>query len=750
MATAPSSVQNPGSCGLGLTSASQDSGPASDQGFEPAAALASEPAAATTACVLRLAPHLLGRVRRGIVGNSRYAQNLREAIRSASTTDDPRPVLISGEPGLEKDNIAALIHFGSAARNQLLVRLNGALLRPDGAELFASGAGELSLLACLGGGSLLIDQLDLAPAALRPLLLQLARDGSWSDPGQPGVAFQFPGRVFFTAEKALPELDGCTQLIRVPPLRVRRQDLGEWLRYGVRQKALSLGWSRPPQVSEELVKRLQTYDFPGNLRELSQLIERALRQCASSHPQQLPDDVFWTERRSQLRPRFDLWRWKPQLRNWMRSPRLWNALLFGLVSWVFVLVNLWLWLGPQDRQHNGALNLFWAWWWPLILLAYPLVGRLWCSFCPFMVWGEISQRLAQRLGWQPQRWPRGDSDRWAAPALAAGFAAILVWEEVWDLAGSARFSSCLLLLITAGAVIGSLRFEKRFWCRYLCPIGGMNGLFAKLAISELRAQVGTCSGSCSSYACFKGGPAEGEGLATAGCPLGTHPAHLDDNRNCVLCLTCAQACAHRSVQLRLRPPAADLQREMAPPAGEAGLILVLAGGLSLQHWSWLLGGLPLAPASLQHGPLLPRLAFALLALALPSALWLLLRQGLGLVRAGSRPWLLLYALLPLLWAAMLAHHLPMGMAEAGRVLPVSLAPLGLEPGDGAWALSTWQWSADFHVVAFCQSLAVAIGVAGSIVLLRRLLQLGLRDWLWVSGLTLLLGAGARWLVAMPS
>ncbi|MFZ0408942.1 MAG: 4Fe-4S binding protein [Cyanobium sp.] len=696
----------------------------------------------------RLGPYLLGRVRRGIVGSSRYAQNLRDAIRLASSSADRRPVLISGEPGLEKDNIAALIHFGSAARNQLLVRLNAALLRPDGAELFAAGANEASLLECLGAGSLLIDQVDLAPPELRPRLLQLARDGSWSDPEHPGQIHRFPGRVFFTAEKALPEFDGCGQLIRVPPLRVRRQDLGEWLRYGVRQKALSLGWSRPPRISDDLVKRLQTYDFPGNVRELGQLIERALRQCAGSHPQQLPDDVFWTGRRGPQRARFDLWRWKPQLRDWMRSPRFWNGLLFGLVSWVFVLVNLWLWLGPQDRQHNGALNLFWAWWWPLILLAYPLVGRLWCSFCPFMVWGEIVQRLAQRLGLRPQRWPRGDSDRWAAPVLAGGFAAILLWEEVWNLADTAWLSSALLLLITAGAVIGSLRFEKRFWCRHLCPIGGMNGLFAKLAISELRAQVGTCSGSCSSYACFKGGPAEGEGLATAGCPLGTHPAHLDDNRNCVLCLTCAQACPHRSVQLRLRPPAADLQREMVPPPGEAGLILVLAGGLSLQHWTRLLGWLPLAPVSLQDGPLLPRLAFAVLALALPSALWLLLRQLLGRMKPGGRPWLVLYALLPLLWAAMLAQHLPLGMAEAGRLLPVSLSPLGLDQG-GAWQLRDWQWSADPHVIAFCQSLALAIGAAGSIVLLRRLLQLALPDWLWVSGLALLLGAGARWLVALP-
>ncbi|GIR24189.1 MAG: hypothetical protein CM15mP38_3720 [Synechococcus sp.] len=82
------------------------------------------------------------------------------------------------------------------------------------------------------------------------------------------------------------------------------------------------------------------------------------------------------------RARFDLWRWKPQLRGWMRAPKLWDGLLFGLVSWLFVVVNLVLWLGPQDRAANPMLNLFWAWWWPLILLSYPLVGRLWCAICP--------------------------------------------------------------------------------------------------------------------------------------------------------------------------------------------------------------------------------------------------------------------------------------------------------------------------------------------------------------------------------
>ena len=726
-------------------------------------------AAPTSAELLRLAPGLVGRARRGVVGSSRYANNLREAVRRAAADPQRRSVLISGEPGLEKDNLAALIHFGSGDRHQLMVQLDGGLLRPDGSDLFGllgypgSSGGDLArgpdrpLLELLGAGALLIDKLDQAPADLRPRLLHLAQTGQWRPLDDEAGWRHFPGRVFFTAEQAMPAFDRACSLIRVPPLRVRRQDLGEWLRYGVRQRSRKLGWPHPPEVPEAVVKRLQSYDFPNNLRELETLIYRALQQVrrqeqsngsdrgdgdAAPLPALLPEDVFWTSPRQQ-RIRFDIWRWKPQLREWMRAPWLWNGLLFGLVSWVFVLVNLWLWLGPQDRAHNGALNLFWAWWWPLILLGFPLVGRLWCSFCPFMVWGEIVQRAAGWLGWRPARWPRGNADDWASPLLAAGFAGILLWEEVCNLQNTAWLSSCLLLLITAGAVIGSLRFEKRFWCRHLCPVGGMNGLFAKLAVTELRAEVGTCSGSCSTYACFKGGPADGEGLASSGCPLGTHPAHLSDNRNCVLCLTCAQACPHRSVQLSLRPPAADLQREMDVPLGEPGLILVLAGDLCLHHWPRLFGALPLAPASLVEGPLLPRLAFAVLALALPSLLFVLARPFFTAPRLRRT----LYGLLPLVWALLLARHLPIGMDEAGQLLPVSLAPLAsAQP----WLEHLPAWRADAHVIAFCQTAAVLTGWTASVVVLRRLLANNRVAWIGASCLALLLACGGRWLVALPT
>jgi hypothetical protein len=267
----------------------------------------------------------------------------------------------------------------------------------------------------------------------------------------------------------------------------------------------------------------------------------------------------------------------------------------------------------------------------------------------------------------------------------------------------------------------------------------MNGLFAKLSVLELRAQVGTCSGSCSSYACFKGGPADGEGLSTNGCPLGTHPAHLNDNRNCVLCLTCAQACPHRSVQLCLRPPAADIQRTMDFPPAEPALILILAGDLSLHHWQRLLGWLPAAPVSLTEGPLLPRLAVATLALAIPAGLF-----GVAhLIVPRHRLLQGLYGLLPLVWALLVARHLPLGMGEAGMVLPVSASAWG-----PAWSTALPSWSADPHVIAFCQSAVLLVGWLGAVVLLRRQFATQRAGWLGASGLALALALGGRWLVAI--
>ena len=98
------------------------------------------------------------------------------------------------------------------------------------------------------------------------------------------------------------------------------------------------------------------------------------------------------------------------------------------------------------------------------------------------------------------------------------------------------------MLITAGAMIFSALFERRFWCRYLCPIGGMNGMFAKLSITELRGTAGApVRQNAPPTSATKAVRKKGEGQETSGCPLYSHPAQLEDNRDCVLCMTCLKS-----------------------------------------------------------------------------------------------------------------------------------------------------------------------------------------------------------------
>jgi hypothetical protein len=92
---------------------------------------------------------------------------------------------------------------------------------------------------------------------------------------------------------------------------------------------------------------------------------------------------------------------------------------------------------------------------------------------------------------------------------------------------------------------------------------------------------------------------------------------------------------------------------------------------------------------------------------------------------------------------MLAHHLALGMAEAGTLLPVSVVPW--LAGSAAKLPS---WSADPHVIGFCQTLAVGVGLAGSVVLLRRLLLPDRLGWLVQAALTLVMAGAGRWLVAV--
>jgi hypothetical protein len=82
---------------------------------------------------------------------------------------------------------------------------------------------------------------------------------------------------------------------------------------------------------------------------------------------------------AQNRFRLNLLTSLPALQRFLRS-KLWpediNFKFTAIVYPAFVALLL---FGPQDRAHNFGLNLFWCYWWPLIFVVYPFLGRIWCA-----------------------------------------------------------------------------------------------------------------------------------------------------------------------------------------------------------------------------------------------------------------------------------------------------------------------------------------------------------------------------------
>ncbi|MGF1482149.1 MAG: sigma 54-interacting transcriptional regulator [Cyanophyceae cyanobacterium] len=667
---------------------------------------------------LILRPYLVSKARRGVIGKSRYAVKLRSQIKEAA--QHRHSVVIFGEPGLEKDNLAALVHFGSSARREAIIKIDCANVQASGAELFGRAGGKPGLIESLGEGTLILNNIQELEKELIPAIADLLTTNSYTPvirPGEPLPSKQTcHARLILISEQKVPEIDAAAnKLIKVPPLRVRKSDIGDYVNYFISLICRDRGLQKI-RITTEALRRLQAYDFPNNLRELENLVERAIVQLEGAS--ELTEEIIWPSQSKKKQFRFNLLNAYPTLRRFLRSPWWPDRLNYWLVLPVFAFVVAVLFVGPQNRSENFALTLFWAWWWPLVLLIFPFFGRVWCAVCPFMIYGEVTQKLSLWLfPRQLKRWPRQEAEHWGGWFLFGLFTLILLWEEVWDLENTAYLSACLLLLITAGAMIFSALFERRFWCRYLCPIGGMNGMFAKLSMTELRAQQGTCSAECTTYQCYKGGPQKGEGMATGGCPLYSHPAQLEDNRDCVLCMTCLKACPHRSVEFNLRPPGIELWTTHVPRSYEVALLLLLLDAVFLHRLpeinAWLGLGLDFTSFSIHVG-------VAAAALSVPALVPLL---GYGSVRlvyqfnrkVKPRRWVeLAYGYLPLVLGANLAHYLRLGLNEGGRIIPIGLATFGLS-GEGMPVLV-----AHPAVIAFLQGSILIAAVILSMVLTQKI------------------------------
>jgi len=247
-----------------------------------------------------------------LIGSGDVIRDIAEAIGCAARSD--AKVLITGERGVGKKAVARMIHERSRRGSSRLVSINCAGV-PDAvleSELFGDLGGGVTdvhgekrcRLEQAHGGTIFIDEIGEMSLKMQARLLRFLEHGEIHRAGSDRTPSVVDVRVIAATSRNLrtriAENKFCEDLyyrlnmfhIQIPPLRERRDDIpalfSSFVRSYCRQHDVP-----EPLISEEVVVRLMTYDWPGNVQELKDAAERmVVRTLGAIAQADLPKDFF--------------------------------------------------------------------------------------------------------------------------------------------------------------------------------------------------------------------------------------------------------------------------------------------------------------------------------------------------------------------------------------------------------------------------------------------------------------------------
>ncbi|MBU0680010.1 MAG: sigma-54 dependent transcriptional regulator [Proteobacteria bacterium] len=247
--------------------------------------------------------------RKPIVGSSQCIQDMHGLIKQVAASD--ATVLISGESGTGKELVASAIHYGSPRGNGPYVRINCAAI-PEGlmeSELFGHEKGAFTgaeskktgRFEMANGGTLLLDEIGEMPLNLQAKMLRVLQEKEIERVGGTKSIKEDVRILCATAKNLASEVKKGTFRedlffrlkvipIVVPPLRDRKGDIPELCQTFITE--LGQG-EKTITLSQDAMALLLSYDYPGNIRELHNIIERllVLHPGQTIEPQHLPADL---------------------------------------------------------------------------------------------------------------------------------------------------------------------------------------------------------------------------------------------------------------------------------------------------------------------------------------------------------------------------------------------------------------------------------------------------------------------------
>jgi len=222
-------------------------------------------------------------------GSSVAINTVRATLKRVAPTGSR--VLISGPPGVGKEIAARMIHQWSPRARAPFIVLSAAMMSPDRVEeeLFGSeGDGSIrpGLLEHAHGGTLFLDEIADMPLTTQAKILRVLTDQSYTRVGgQRPVKVDV--RVLSATSRNLQDEIAAGRFredlyyrlnvvpVRLPPLRERREDIPELVSHFLARIAAERRMAAPT-ISEEAMAALQAHDWPGNVRQLRNIIERTL------------------------------------------------------------------------------------------------------------------------------------------------------------------------------------------------------------------------------------------------------------------------------------------------------------------------------------------------------------------------------------------------------------------------------------------------------------------------------------------
>jgi len=221
-------------------------------------------------------------------------QRLLSLIERVAPTD--APVLIMGETGAGKELVAEEIHARSARADRTLVKVNCAALAPTliEAELFGREKGaytgalsrQMGRFELAHGSTLFLDEVCELPLDLQAKLLRVLQDGTFERLGSPR-SMRADVRIIAATNRDIEQAVADGQFradlyfrlavfpVVVPPLRERPEDLPLLARGIVDEVGRKMG-KRIDAIEDDSLAELRRYQWPGNIRELRNVIERAI------------------------------------------------------------------------------------------------------------------------------------------------------------------------------------------------------------------------------------------------------------------------------------------------------------------------------------------------------------------------------------------------------------------------------------------------------------------------------------------